>query len=152
MYKKELGERIKELRGQTSIAAFCRQFNIHRNTLPRYETGKRLPDADLLAALCKEFNVRADWLLLGEGPKYKAEDSSSQASSTPSKGNGQNNIQFLEDPFISEIKLFLKEMTGDDPDWRIWFKVEVLSKISKFNDWYQKRREEEDSDENLAAG
>lgn len=62
-----LGERLKELRGEQSVAEFCRQFGIHRNTLPRYEDGKRTPDADFIAALCKHYNVNPAWLLLGEG-------------------------------------------------------------------------------------
>lgn len=65
-----LADRIKTLRGDISIAEFCRQTNIHRNTLPRYESGERLPDSDFLEAVCNSYNINPAWLLTGEGPMY----------------------------------------------------------------------------------
>ncbi len=72
----ELGERIKTLRGQMSIVNFSAKFGIHRNTLRTYESGERYPDSRLLTAICSEYKVKADWLLLGVGPKErgKAQD------------------------------------------------------------------------------
>ncbi|KAB2888880.1 MAG: helix-turn-helix transcriptional regulator [Desulfobulbaceae bacterium] len=66
--KMTLAERLRSLRGDTSTADFCRRFGIHRNTLPRYESGERTPDADFLEAICRAYNVNPSWLLLGEGP------------------------------------------------------------------------------------
>lgn len=68
-----IGGRIRELRGKTSVAEFCRDFGIHRNTLPRWESGERVPDGDTLAAICQKYNIHADWLLLGVGPKYHSD-------------------------------------------------------------------------------
>lgn len=65
-----LGERIKELRGDMSVVEFCRQFGIHRNTLPRYESGERTPDAEFITALIEHYGVDPSWLLMGEGEKY----------------------------------------------------------------------------------
>ena len=76
-----LGERLKELRGEQSVAEFCRQFGIHRNTLPRYESGERTPDADFIAALCKHYSVNPSWLLLGEGPVYLSGDNGEVSTS-----------------------------------------------------------------------
>lgn len=64
-----VGERIKEIRGNETVASFCNKLGIHRNTLPRYESGDRNPDAAFLEAICRHYNVSPTWLLLGEGPK-----------------------------------------------------------------------------------
>ena len=70
----DLGERIRELRGNTSVAEFCRIFNIHRNTLPRYESGERTPDADFIVSICNNYKINANWLLLDKGTKFQEEE------------------------------------------------------------------------------
>lgn len=69
MSKEQVGDRIKELRGKTSLVDFSILFEIHRNTLRAYESNSRYPDSRLLSAICKKYQVNADWLLLGMGPK-----------------------------------------------------------------------------------
>lgn len=66
-----VGKRIKELRGPESSASFCKKFNIHRNTLPRYESGLRIPDGEFLAEVAEHYKVHTDWILLGNLPKYR---------------------------------------------------------------------------------
>lgn len=73
-----LGERIKSLRGETSVTEFSRRFGIHRNTLPRYESGIRIPDADFIVNVCTTFQVHTDWLLTGNGPKKIGEELSAK--------------------------------------------------------------------------
>lgn len=51
------------------MVEFCRQFGIHRNTLPRWESGERTPSAEFLTALVEHYGVDPSWLLLGEGNK-----------------------------------------------------------------------------------
>ena len=67
-----LGEKIRELRGQGSIVSFCKEFNIHKNTLSNYEANKTTPNAEFITALCNNYKVNANWLFFGEGPKNKA--------------------------------------------------------------------------------
>jgi len=68
-----LGQKIRELRGKESIVSFCKEFNIHKNTLPFYEADKTSPKAEFILALCNKYKVNANWLILGEGPKNKGE-------------------------------------------------------------------------------
>lgn len=140
----ELGDRIREIRGKTNITSFCNQFGIHRNTLPRYESGERLPDAGFLKSLCEAYSLHADWLLLGEGPKHWGEEQEQQATPT-TNGNGHQ-VSHLEDPFITDIKLFLNEMTGKDPEWRSWFKMELIRKIDIFREWLEEKQKKVNSD------
>jgi len=67
-----IGERIRKLRGKESVTSFSNKIGVHRNTLPRYESGERKPDTDFIATLCREYQVSPTWLLLGEGPKELA--------------------------------------------------------------------------------
>lgn len=62
-----LGERLKKLRGDENQTTFGSRFGASRNTVMRYESGERTPDAAFIAALCKHYGVNPSWLLLGEG-------------------------------------------------------------------------------------
>jgi len=65
-----IGERIRQLRGKEPQADFGVKFGLSRNTVMRYESGARDPDAGLILALCQEYNINAHWLITGEGPKH----------------------------------------------------------------------------------
>jgi len=66
-----LGERLKKLRGDENQTVFGSRFGASRNTIMRYESGERTPDADFAAAVCKYYSVNPSWFLLGEGPIYR---------------------------------------------------------------------------------
>lgn len=70
-----IGERIRQLRGKETQADFGVRFGISRNTVTRYESGGRDPDAGFIVALCKRYNVSANWLLLGDDYKNKEKKS-----------------------------------------------------------------------------
>lgn len=46
---------------------------INAETVRRYMTGKTPPSAKFLAEVCKAYRVQGSWLLLGDGPRTKAE-------------------------------------------------------------------------------
>lgn len=58
-----LSERLKELRGPTSQSEMARQLGMPRPQWIRYETGKSVPGADILANICRVHACSADWLL-----------------------------------------------------------------------------------------
>ncbi len=72
-FGESLGQRIRALRGRKSRDAFARELGIHKNTLARYETSQRLPDAAFLKRLCDHGGVTPEWLLAGNG--HSARDS-----------------------------------------------------------------------------
>ena len=63
-----LGDRLKELRVATSQAEMARSLGMPRPQWIRYETGKTIPGADILATICRVHACSADWLLGIERP------------------------------------------------------------------------------------
>lgn len=58
-----LSDRLRELRGDTSQAEMARQLKMQRPQWIKYETGKTVPGADILAEICRVHACSADWLL-----------------------------------------------------------------------------------------
>ena len=71
-------ERLKFLRGKLTQADFAKIFDMHRNTIFRYEAGDGKPDGVFLNNLCKYYKLNPEWLLMGEGPMYKDHKGASQ--------------------------------------------------------------------------
>lgn len=59
-----LGGRIRQMRGDTSQVEFAKQLGIGRTTLIRYESGERVPDAEVLT-FWAERGIDIDYLLTG---------------------------------------------------------------------------------------
>lgn len=70
-----IGERIRELRVGFGLSRdeLALDIGISRNTLARYETDERKPDADFLIALQLKYEVSSDWILFGEKPHDESE-------------------------------------------------------------------------------
>lgn len=68
-----IGERIRELRGKLSRESFAAKYDIHRNTVERYEKNLRSPDTLFLQELARQENVNLEWVQTGVDPKYKEE-------------------------------------------------------------------------------
>lgn len=71
--KKEMGERIRMLRGANTQSEFARLLGISRNTMSRYEAGDDVPSG-IVHQICTLTGVRADWLLFGDGPMRRGEE------------------------------------------------------------------------------
>ena len=65
---KAIGKRIHKIRGKATLIEFATHFEMHPNTISRYEKGQNAPDANFLDRLCTDFNIEPAWLLLGQGP------------------------------------------------------------------------------------
>ncbi|ODU53454.1 MAG: hypothetical protein ABS98_00470 [Lysobacteraceae bacterium SCN 69-48] len=65
-----LAGRLKELRGDASQVEFARQLGIGRTTLIRYESGERVPDAEVLT-FWSERGIDIDYLLTGTTKKLR---------------------------------------------------------------------------------
>ena len=63
-----IGKRIRQIRGKMTLPEFAKHFNMHGQTLSRYEKGYNAPDAFFFKKICEDFNIEARWLLLGEDP------------------------------------------------------------------------------------
>ncbi|MDD2468731.1 MAG: helix-turn-helix transcriptional regulator [Desulfobulbus sp.] len=133
-YLSEIGGRIAKARGEKTQPVFAEELGISKNTLLRYEKGYSVPDVVIIRKICTLSEVSLEWLVNGEQCR------SCENASIEKSLEKTCRINHLEDPFITDIKLWLNEMTSDDPGWRVWFKMELLSKIPKFKEWWEKKR------------
>lgn len=60
---KEIGRRLKEVRGDMSQSECASRLNISRAALSYYENGGRAIDTTVLCEFCKLFNVSSDYIL-----------------------------------------------------------------------------------------
>lgn len=60
-----MGQRIAELRGEMSQAAFAEELGVDRKTIGRWEAGERLPDGMSLLKFMKQFNADVNYILTG---------------------------------------------------------------------------------------
>ena len=61
-------ENLKQLRKAKGLTQtqFASEFNISAGTIAMWETGKRMPDTDMLKKIAQFFNVSIDYLLDNE--------------------------------------------------------------------------------------
>lgn len=64
------GNRLKELRGDTSQADLAAGLELKQTTLSNYERGRNEPNFETLQKLCSHFGVNLEWLVFGTGPMY----------------------------------------------------------------------------------
>ena len=58
-----IGERLRELRGSSSLREMAERVGIKYSAWARYEAGGSLPGADILSRICRVHSCSADWLL-----------------------------------------------------------------------------------------
>lgn len=68
--KKNLPERISQVRGVRSQRQFARDLGVFQQNVNRYESGTT-PHTDFLIQLALKENVSIDWLLLGKGRMHR---------------------------------------------------------------------------------
>ena len=64
---KEIGGRIRILRGRENQTSFAEMLGITQGQLSRYERGTAAPSLDSLVLLKKKTGRSVDWILIGEG-------------------------------------------------------------------------------------
>ena len=62
----DIGDRIKELRGDLSQDAFAKRMQVARKTVVRWEAGTVVPDGKSILALLVEFGAEPTWVLSGK--------------------------------------------------------------------------------------
>jgi len=97
-----IGDRIKQIRGDRSRAEFANVLSIHPQTLYLYEKGKRVVDVDLVQQICEKFNVSAEWLIFGEDKL--AADQEQPNSELVTKLAEQEAMLAKKDAYISQMK------------------------------------------------
>ena len=58
-----IGERMRELRGTSTLREMADAVGIKYNAWARYEVGGSIPGGDIIAKICRAHCCSADWLL-----------------------------------------------------------------------------------------
>ena len=58
-----IGDRMRELRGPSSLREMAEAIGIKYNAWARYEAGGSLPGAEIIEKICRAHTCSADWLL-----------------------------------------------------------------------------------------
>lgn len=61
--KTSLGERLRELRGNSSQDSVAKLFGVKQPSYSSWETGRKEPSLGTLVAIAEHFGVSTDWLL-----------------------------------------------------------------------------------------
>ncbi|WP_081701833.1 helix-turn-helix domain-containing protein [Oleidesulfovibrio alaskensis] len=83
-----VGNRIKQIRGRMPQKEFAATLGIAQNTLGGYERDERTPNAEVIVSIAKVFNISFDWLLTGEGCKYREQNAKLVQQPSPDTGAG----------------------------------------------------------------
>lgn len=116
---KDLGERLKLLRGRVSRQDFVERFSTSTSSLIRWENGERPPDLTFLLAVAEAYGVSADWLIYGkgDGPAQSLAPFSSGGLPGFSKNVVKNeNISRENNGSIEANKMLQREIEGRDKD------------------------------------
>ena len=62
-----VGQRIRELRGETTQEEFARVLRVSQAQLSKYELGQSAVPLSVLATLAAKSGRTADWILTGKG-------------------------------------------------------------------------------------
>jgi transcriptional regulator with XRE-family HTH domain len=124
--KKEIGQRIKQIRSSLSQKDFADKLNVAQSYIGQIEVGKTKPSLELLISICDNYDVSLDWILIG-----KEKESETKVIS-------YEDAQL--EKIISSIYGFYKEVNAET--WT-WFYIQFWSVLPNtlpiFNEWLQKK-------------
>lgn len=112
-----LGERIRELRGDMQQSELANRLGIHKNTISNYEKGDRFPDSNVLLKILELFQeINPAWLLTGDLPKRRSDQCPQSFVTFPQQGTKiKAKSKFLnEGKQISDVISFKAEWLEND--------------------------------------
>jgi transcriptional regulator with XRE-family HTH domain len=62
-----IGDRIRQLRGESTQEEFARTMKVSQAQLSKYELGQSAPALGFLVRLSARFGKSVDWILIGKG-------------------------------------------------------------------------------------
>ena len=107
---KELGRRLREIRGGRSREQFGAELETHRNSIERYEKAKRpnVPMAFLRLVIEKNPGWSLDWLMTGRGDKNTSSTPSPRIVTEPSARYSSS----LDDQLLAHVMREIEEAFG----------------------------------------
>lgn len=118
----QVGRRLKaaRLRKGLTLMEVNAATGVSTGNLSDLERGRSLPSAETLVRLSELYDVTTDWILKGE---------------FQSEGDGEaRHITMLHDAELRKIVKYLEGIwNSDDPELRIWAKVQFRRAFSDFD-------------------
>lgn len=111
-------ERLRELRGNRSREDFADFLGINPRSLINYESGQRVPKADILKLICSRAGVSSDWLLSGEEQPFGVASGPAPTTPQPLKNERKSSRQL---PGMEQGALF------GDTEARLRREIEILN-------------------------
>lgn len=118
---KDIRARLLILKGSRSIKDFASILDLPTSTVHYYMNG-RPPSLSFIMRVCNRLNVREEWLISGNGPIFRGEES---------------------DDLLNHILEYLKEnwdKWGDKK--RHWFELHFRQIFPEFEEWLLRRQNE----------
>jgi len=103
METKEILKSLRKSKGFTNMKDFCEAIDISINTYQNYESGKRIPTADILIKLADFYGVTTDYLLGRETGEPE----------TIEKLSHEFNMSALEKEILDNYLALPKDMRGN---------------------------------------
>ena len=109
-----IGDRMRELRGPSSLREMAEPIGIKLQAWARYEAGGATPGGDIIAKICRAHAVSADWLL-GLSDK-SSPNISTHGNNSPVVTGSHNSVTLGESwqcakcPYKKKLKTILKAL------------------------------------------
>ena len=108
-----IGNKIREIRGKESRSEFAARFDIHPNTLMRWEKDERSPDVEFIKKVALSYQISPEWLISDRGER-------DAPAISPEEPQSVATIHYAN--LIDECNELRKE------NKHLWPKVEALTK------------------------
>lgn len=108
------GNKLKQLRRQNDLSQqqMSEKLHIEQSTYSRYETGKAVPNGDIIMRVANIFNVTPDWLMQPENNHITFEGGSANNVTAVINQGTQQNIYYVPkemmDSLINQQKLLVE--------------------------------------------
>lgn len=101
-----IGERMRELRGPSTLREMADPIGIKYNAWARYEAGGSIPGGDIIVKICRAHACSADWLLgLSDNDQKTSRDNDIHNCVKPGEG-----AQCLKCPYKKKLKAVEKAL------------------------------------------
>ena len=124
----EIENRIKKITGKDKQKELIEILETSEATYSRRKREKNFK-IDWAFTIAQKYGLSTDWIMTGQGPKRANEKLEVKPE--------EKTIQLLDE--------WLKEISKDEPDKKIWFRYQIEEAFPSFKEWL-KRKEQQNQD------
>ena len=123
--------RVKENTDIENLSDIARLVGIKPQTVSAKKIAKKFP-ADWAFIIAQKYGLSTDWIMTGQGPKRSNEKIEVKPE--------EKTIQLLDE--------WLKEISKDEPDKKIWFRYQIEEAFPGFREWLKRKEKEREDNQN----